>query len=631
MPPVQSSSFVHVRSNGDSISTCTCQPATLAARPCVHKDFALRHLPFLVELPLPPILPPPPVRQLACLDQPLLFSIIQSSADNGRRVSLFLDRTGRWVCSSRSCGKTCDHVAQARAYMLHSGNKDAEEDILALASSAEEQGAEERGSYSASAPLASISFQPRALPPWARVDRLDAKSAGGGSPHPPPLTPSSVPTRLDLSLSSARCRCGHTITSLKSSLPDHEWKALRATEREAVVFGPSWAVRTKIELIRCDKHGNGLSFIGSDLSELGRELSHCLRCLCLAELAPSVFNWNNNIIFTHELFDSFLSLLLASGTPFNAFHATVERQYEYHAVDVPFPSVDTFRRAALRYIDLLNTESTMACPDCGGEPRHVIVDGYCGLSFQAGRATGGISGPTVIVDDAPSHDDVDFKNAAGAKLFSATNLGISTSAACTARDIDSARRKLQSWAKDEDSLIAGSTIPQAVVAVLAFSSPLPPDRARPATVEPAPVPASELVQFLEYFVSSSGPRRTALRTLLKTVSHLGNCRRHCCAHSGTDEPCSARVCRPPFRAGPTSQASTDRHPAPRPRSVLPALGSRPCWRPPLPRHFCSVERRLGRSRARSVARAAPLVLGRAHARPLDEARAAQAGGQSGRV
>ncbi|KII82852.1 hypothetical protein PLICRDRAFT_96050 [Plicaturopsis crispa FD-325 SS-3] len=147
---------------------------------------------------------------------------------------------------------------------------------------------------------------------------------------------------------TARCCCGVTIAAAASA---------QAAYKPAIIYGLTMRLHATIELLPCPSCKHGRRQIGPDLGGYG------------------LFNWNNTMLFSHELLNAFTSSFTTSETPFSAFCSTVRHTYMEYGVQNTFCSDDTFVRVWFAFTRLQNLDSGMACPLCGPSPEIVIADG----------------------------------------------------------------------------------------------------------------------------------------------------------------------------------------------------------------------------------------------------------------
>ncbi|KAJ7039477.1 hypothetical protein C8F04DRAFT_949403 [Mycena alexandri] len=121
-------------------------------------------------------------------------------------------------------------------------------------------------------------------------------------------------------------------------------------------------------------------------------------CLCKRRfIGPEcgylgIFNYNNKVLFTHEILDEYTSAFTTSETPFSAWALVVSRRYGQRGA--AFCSVDIFRAAWFSYVRLLHLEADMVCPKCGPCPENTIWDGVT-LAFNRKHLLPSLEPPTV--------------------------------------------------------------------------------------------------------------------------------------------------------------------------------------------------------------------------------------------
>lgn len=95
-----------------------------------------------------------------------------------------------------------------------------------------------------------------------------------------------------------------------------------------------------------------------------------------------LFNWNNRLLFTHQLLDEYTIAFTSSETPFVAWVSVISQWYQScNPTSTIFISKKIFHTAWFSYSSLLQLEGDMICPDCGPSPEAVIFDGVS-LSFN---------------------------------------------------------------------------------------------------------------------------------------------------------------------------------------------------------------------------------------------------------
>jgi hypothetical protein len=146
----------------------------------------------------------------------------------------------------------------------------------------------------------------------------------------------------------------------------------------AYIYGLSTIFETKVELQECtacsytDRH-----WIGPDCRELG------------------VFNYNNQLFFTHDLLDEYTNAYTTSETPFVAWVSVVARRYAIHQTVRPFISDDKFRAVWFAYTRLQDFRDDMKCPHCGPSPEDIIWDGVT-LAFNKKHLRASLQPPTAL-------------------------------------------------------------------------------------------------------------------------------------------------------------------------------------------------------------------------------------------
>ncbi|KAH7903036.1 hypothetical protein BJ138DRAFT_980104, partial [Hygrophoropsis aurantiaca] len=88
-----------------------------------------------------------------------------------------------------------------------------------------------------------------------------------------------------------------------------------------------------------------------------------------------LFNWNNSMLFMHELLNTFTNAYTASGTLFSAFCLTVRWTYLDYGFHNEFCSDDTFVRVWFAFTRIQQLDSGMLCPTCGSSPEVISADG----------------------------------------------------------------------------------------------------------------------------------------------------------------------------------------------------------------------------------------------------------------
>ncbi|KAK4691502.1 hypothetical protein P7C70_g9332, partial [Phenoliferia sp. Uapishka_3] len=158
-------------------------------------------------------------------------------------------------------------------------------------------------------------------------------------------------------------------------------------ERLCRIYTTQGVIERGIEVQQCTCHRHGDQFtIGPDLGEHG------------------LFNWNNEIIVSHELFNDYSSQLVVSPTPLNSFQRNCRHRFaEVHSPH-PFLPKTTFNLIFYAFARHQFTDTTFDCPICGDQPELVICDGVS-TAFHAKERLPTLRPPTVP-DDGHTCDDV---------------------------------------------------------------------------------------------------------------------------------------------------------------------------------------------------------------------------------
>ncbi|EEB96455.1 hypothetical protein MPER_04409 [Moniliophthora perniciosa FA553] len=149
--------------------------------------------------------------------------------------------------------------------------------------------------------------------------------------------------------------------------------------KECTVYALVERKSRKIELQECPECPQSRKcFIGPDPRNLG------------------LFNYNNSVLFTHELMDEYTSRFTSSETPFVAFVQSVGRIYAGRSCC--FIGEDLFRSAWFAYASLQDMSGDMTCPECGSSPENVIWDGVT-LAFGKRHLQDSLRPPTYVPED----------------------------------------------------------------------------------------------------------------------------------------------------------------------------------------------------------------------------------------
>lgn len=115
--------------------------------------------------------------------------------------------------------------------------------------------------------------------------------------------------------------------------------------------------------------------------------------------ASGIFNFNNRILFTHDLLDEYTSAFTSSETPFVAWVLVMERRYKTYESPKPFVSEKVFRAAWFAYVNLQRFDGDMSCPKCGPTPEETIWDGIT-LGFTRKHLLPSLRAPTTSDKDS---------------------------------------------------------------------------------------------------------------------------------------------------------------------------------------------------------------------------------------
>jgi CxC4 like cysteine cluster associated with KDZ transposases len=219
-----------------------------------------------------------------------------------------------------------------------------------------------------------VSHLPILPPPWALLP-IDPLLYTRTSPYRKPLL---QPFSLQPS-SSCPCPSGRT-----------HWDPSRPhILRWCHVYTLDGVHRHEIELQPCRTCPPARRrFIGPDLREEG------------------LFNFNNNIVVSHELLDEYTSAYTTSETPFSAWVAHLSRRYlsSGHA----FMGEDLFRSVWFGYAGLQAFNDDFTCQRCGSHPESLICDGIT-LAFGRKHLRDSLHPPTETSDTSVIRTNVKYK------------------------------------------------------------------------------------------------------------------------------------------------------------------------------------------------------------------------------
>ncbi|KAK7043833.1 hypothetical protein VNI00_007997 [Paramarasmius palmivorus] len=267
------------------------------------------------------------------------------------------DGQGKWQCSKDR--SSCLHISYARKFLSDVLGKDLPGHGTRDHDQNEQYIVEENVDYESA-----VSYLPILPPEWAMLssDRLHyARPAPDGIP----------PQVLSLSVDRSSTTCKHR-SKYQPGLP--------TVVRECKVYALTQYYTCLIELQQCPhcpprRH----CYIGPETRDLG------------------IFNYNNSVLFTHELVDHYSSESSTSETPFAAFVETMSRLYKSRKCE--FVGEDLFRSVWFAYVSVQDLENDLKCPQCGDTPENVIFDGIT-LGFGRKHVTESLHPPTIVDSDA---------------------------------------------------------------------------------------------------------------------------------------------------------------------------------------------------------------------------------------
>ncbi|KAF8068573.1 hypothetical protein FPV67DRAFT_1414882 [Lyophyllum atratum] len=262
---------------------------------------------------------------------------------------------GSWRCA-KDMHDGCVHISDAQAMLRNIMRLDSSNDL--------QDDTEIHITLPHAAGEKSI-IQPVLPPIWAALD-TDI------SHYVRPLPCRQAPLVISLDTDSA-CPCEATRTFYDPQRP--------ILERQCAIYGLTEAFTGCIQVQPCSTcPGRTRRLIGPDPRNLG------------------IFNFNNRVLFTHELLDDYTSVYTSSETPFTAWVTVMTRRYAGSGSSVPFVSEQIFRAAWFAYADLQDFSNDMRCPKCGPSPEDVIWDGVT-VGFHKKHILPTLRPPTVSDQD----------------------------------------------------------------------------------------------------------------------------------------------------------------------------------------------------------------------------------------
>ncbi|KAK7685317.1 hypothetical protein QCA50_011680 [Cerrena zonata] len=378
------------KSENDYDIACTCS-SFKRDRTCLHAVLLQikvhdiqRDYPILT-----PAVPTPPavLLQTTPFDDRYIFSCTSSEGrhESGKRIIVSLRFDGRWHCRSDGYNPSCKHKPHAVAFATAAGFVAADGNTLPIDGDENHDEHALLAKANGSGTHQPVSHQHIPPPRWCSLPNETSA-----------LPPISAQNHFDLGL-AGRCCCGLNLTDITGSE--------RVDKVNAVLFGLTSSRTVTIDTIRCPACKHARRLIGPDLSECG------------------LFNWNNTMIFSHQLLNAYINMYTASETPFSAFCLNVRRWYQDSGTNTSFCSDETFVRVWFAYVRLLDIDSKMTCPKCGPNPDVIIVDGVS-LSTHVSKLTKHIQPPTFV--DATSEEIESITSQKAKQLSAITQKDIRT-------------------------------------------------------------------------------------------------------------------------------------------------------------------------------------------------------------
>ncbi|KAJ3504073.1 hypothetical protein NLJ89_g8132 [Agrocybe chaxingu] len=260
---------------------------------------------------------------------------------------------GDWTCSKDGKGE-CSHKRRAKKYLQDLEGEEGGHGV-------DEDGeGEEVSGFIAALPrgIPAISHRPVLVPIWASLD-TDA------SLYPRPTALKTPPTLIILG-SHARCSCGASVLAVSEKVT-----------ASCTIYTIQEAFTCQVELQPCPNRcsGSRTRYVGPDGAEIG------------------LFNYNNQMLFSHDLLDDYTLAYTSSESPFSSWVGVVQQRYARFSPGIPFVGEEIFRSAWFAYANLLDFGGDMKCPVCGPEPSTVIFDGIT-LGFGRKHLTSSLKPPT---------------------------------------------------------------------------------------------------------------------------------------------------------------------------------------------------------------------------------------------
>lgn len=244
------------------------------------------------------------------------------------------DGTGSWTCAKDGITR-CAHTTQAR----HALQKLIQQDPTARDQGISYQDPSVSIGRTTLREMRCVSYLPILPPIWAT---LPTDKEIYLRPPPVRVAPPIIPLH-----DNGRCSCGAT--------KQHNAPVITSP---CTIFTLSASLAAQIELQVCKSCSGGrYRHIGSDGRTLG------------------LFNYNNRLLFAHDLLDEYTMAYTSSETPFVAWVGVLSRRYSMYSSKQKFVSEEIFRDAWFAYSRLQALDGDMMCPTCGPTPDDVIWDG----------------------------------------------------------------------------------------------------------------------------------------------------------------------------------------------------------------------------------------------------------------
>ncbi|GAA5857666.1 hypothetical protein JCM5353_003309 [Sporobolomyces roseus] len=369
----------------DESFTCDCPISS----PCTHTEY-FTHKRLQLSSTAPIANTPTPAQAICFLLDRIdlaAFSVQQSPGDydSGKRVVVRLTHENTWSCGGGCRGRgDCNHIAQSRVQAVKLGLIDEGGEILQddmrRTYGEREAMRQERAVVAGASSSTSISISNLSRGPTLALRLANPADQAFPIIRSGPKELFSKQLKLD---HGARCRCG----KLWSSLTQAETDQNPPRFQPFTIHTETGAVQVEIETVKCPVCVSGHRRIGPDLLEHG------------------LFNFNNSIGFSRELFDLFTLELTQSETPFVAFFRTMTFHYRNHGSSFPFVSASTFARAFFTFSDLHHLDVPLRCPICGDEAETVICDGSV-MGIEQSRLSGNTRPPTLPTSSAQEYSKV---------------------------------------------------------------------------------------------------------------------------------------------------------------------------------------------------------------------------------